>query len=37
VRDASNFVGLDGHYLRVAVRTQADNRRMLRELGKVLV
>jgi threonine-phosphate decarboxylase len=36
VRDASNFVGLDERYFRVAVRTAADNRRLLDELGALL-
>jgi len=29
VRDASNFIGLDNHYVRVAVRQPEDNRRLL--------
>jgi threonine-phosphate decarboxylase len=32
VRDASNFVGLGGHYVRVAVRSAGDNRRLVDEL-----
>jgi threonine-phosphate decarboxylase len=29
VRDASNFVGLDERYIRIAARTRGDNRRLL--------
>jgi threonine-phosphate decarboxylase len=36
VRDASNFVGLDHHYIRVAVRTRAENQRLVDELGTLL-
>lgn len=36
VRDASNFVGLDDHYVRVAVRLPEENRRLREELGAVL-
>jgi threonine-phosphate decarboxylase len=36
VRDASNFIGLDHHYLRVAVRTRADNQRLVEELSTLL-
>jgi threonine-phosphate decarboxylase len=36
VRDASNFVGLDGRYVRVAVRSPGDNRLLLRELFRCL-
>jgi threonine-phosphate decarboxylase len=32
VRDAANFVGLDNHYVRVAVRRAEDNQRLLEEL-----
>lgn len=32
VRDCSNFRGLDGTYLRIAVRTRAENRVLMREL-----
>ena len=35
VRDASNFVGLDKHHVRVAVRSATDNRRLIAELGKL--
>lgn len=37
LRDASNFVGLDAHHVRVAVRTAADNRRLVQELRTLLV
>jgi threonine-phosphate decarboxylase len=33
VRDASNFVGLNGHHVRVAVRSPEDNRRLVGELS----
>jgi threonine-phosphate decarboxylase len=33
VRDASNFVGLDAHHLRLAARTLADNDRLLAVLA----
>jgi threonine-phosphate decarboxylase len=36
IRDASNFVGLDRRYLRVAVRRRPDNQRLVAELGGVL-
>ncbi len=36
VRDCSNFPPLDGRYLRVAVRSGADNERLLRELKRLL-
>jgi threonine-phosphate decarboxylase len=36
VRDASNFIGLDDHYIRVAVRARADNQRLVEELGTLL-
>ncbi|HMK56455.1 MAG TPA: threonine-phosphate decarboxylase CobD [Dissulfurispiraceae bacterium] len=32
VRDCSNFMGLDGSYIRAAVRTRRENSRLLREL-----
>ncbi len=35
VRDASNFVGLDGHYVRVAARTAEDNARLLKALAEL--
>ena len=33
VRDCSNFIGLDGSYLRVAVRSRNENSRLLKEMG----
>jgi threonine-phosphate decarboxylase len=36
IRDASNFVGLDDHYLRVAIRNQKENERLLAELRSML-
>jgi len=33
VRDCSNFKGLDGSYIRVAVKSNKDNKRLLRELA----
>jgi threonine-phosphate decarboxylase len=33
VRDCSNFAGLDSTYLRVAVKSQADNMRLLEEIA----
>jgi threonine-phosphate decarboxylase len=36
VRDASNFVGLDDHYIRVAVRTRAENDRLVAALSTLL-
>jgi L-threonine-O-3-phosphate decarboxylase len=33
VRDAANFIGLDGQYIRVAVREAADNQRLVRDLA----
>jgi len=35
VRDCSNFVGLDGSYVRVAVRSRNENSRLLNELGEL--
>lgn len=35
VRDCSNFVGLDESYVRVAVKSNADNKRLLKELEKL--
>jgi threonine-phosphate decarboxylase len=35
VRDASNFVGLGPHYLRVAARTSQENARLLEALAEV--
>jgi threonine-phosphate decarboxylase len=36
VRDASNFVGLDSNYVRVAVRKREENRRLVNELRSLL-
>ena len=33
VRDASNFVGLDRHYVRISFRAPEDNRRLVAELA----
>jgi threonine-phosphate decarboxylase len=37
VRDASNFVGLDDHFVRVALRQPEANERLLRELHLLLL
>ncbi|HYT88446.1 MAG TPA: threonine-phosphate decarboxylase [Gemmataceae bacterium] len=37
VREASNFVGLDGRYLRLAVRTAECNERLLKLLREILL
>ncbi len=36
IRDASNFVGLDEHYVRIAIRTSAENQRLFDALSAVL-
>jgi threonine-phosphate decarboxylase len=36
IRDASNFVGLDQCYIRIAVRTPGDNARLFEQLTRVL-
>jgi len=36
IRDASNFVGLDERYIRLAVRTRAENERLIQALVRVL-
>lgn len=36
IRVCGNFSGLDGSYFRVAVRTAAENRRLVEELSRVL-
>jgi threonine-phosphate decarboxylase len=33
IRDASNFVGLDGRYVRISLRSPEDNRRLVAELA----
>ena len=34
IRDASNFIGLDERYFRVAIRSAGENRRLLKELDE---
>jgi threonine-phosphate decarboxylase len=36
VRDCSSFAGLDNHYIRIAVRTRWENRRLLKALREIL-
>lgn len=36
IRSCANYVGLDGSYFRVAVRTEAENRRLLAALADIL-
>ncbi len=36
IRDASNFVGLDEHYVRISLQTREDNERLLTEMRAVL-
>ncbi|HLN44927.1 MAG TPA: threonine-phosphate decarboxylase CobD [Candidatus Sulfotelmatobacter sp.] len=36
LRDCSSFAGLDGHYVRIAVRIHEDNERLLNALKEVL-
>jgi threonine-phosphate decarboxylase len=36
IRDASNFVGLDEHYVRIAIRTPAENEKLFTALADVL-
>jgi threonine-phosphate decarboxylase len=35
VRDCSNFKGLDSSYIRIAVKSHADNERLIEELSKL--
>lgn len=35
VRDCSNFIGLDGSYMRIAVRTNKENMKLLKELAYI--
>ncbi len=35
VRDCSNFIGLDGKYIRIAVRTREENAVLLKELARL--
>jgi threonine-phosphate decarboxylase len=37
IRDASNFIGLDSHYVRFSLRRPDDNERLLRELRHVFL
>ncbi|MEB2309289.1 MAG: threonine-phosphate decarboxylase CobD [Candidatus Brocadiaceae bacterium] len=37
IRDCSNFLGLDNSYFRVAVRTRAENIRLIEALKKIVV
>lgn len=36
IRDASNFVGLDDRYVRIAIRTEPENQRLFNALAAVL-
>jgi threonine-phosphate decarboxylase len=36
IRDASNFVGLDQRYVRIAIRTPAENARLFEEIESIL-
>lgn len=36
VRDASNFVGLDNHYIRVAIKDRESNKKMFKALDEVV-
>lgn len=36
IRDCSNFAGLDSCFIRVAVRTEEENRRLIEEMGALL-
>lgn len=35
IRDCSNFRGLDSTYMRIAVRSESENKRLLKELGEI--
>jgi threonine-phosphate decarboxylase len=35
VRDCSNFKGLDGPYIRVAVKSHEDNKLLIKEISKL--
>jgi threonine-phosphate decarboxylase len=37
VRDASNFVGLGEHYVRISLRREPENARLLRELRMIFL
>ena len=36
IRDCSSFRGLDGHYIRVAVKTRLENKKLLETFGKIV-
>lgn len=36
VRDASNFVGLNNHYIRLAIKDRENNKKVLQALGEVV-
>lgn len=36
IRDASNFVGLDNHYIRLAIKDRENNRKVLQSLSEVV-
>lgn len=36
VRDASNFIGLDDRYIRVAIKSKSENEILIKELNRVL-
>ncbi|WP_286034217.1 threonine-phosphate decarboxylase CobD [Fusobacterium necrogenes] len=36
IRDASNFVGLDNHYIRIAIKTRDENKKVLNTLAEIL-
>jgi threonine-phosphate decarboxylase len=37
VRDGSSFPGLDGRFIRIAVKTRRENKRLIRALRKLLI
>ena len=37
IRDCSTFAGLDGRYLRIAVRTRGENKRLIKALRALLI
>ena len=37
IRDASNFIGLDKSYIRVAIKSHNDNKVLIESLRKILV
>lgn len=36
VRDASNFVGLNNHYIRLAIKDRENNMKVLKNLAEVV-